>query len=149
MHTLCPILKCAVNHMNSAVHKEEFVWHYIFHMEYFKLPIITMTRTYQNPLTGRILIFFCYLPIRIIKLSIATVLGGHLVCPHAESRPGFAIRWSIPRPSLVKLCNSLRAGMLQSLSVFLCSTAPCDKNFLPSFKRQVRKHLFPVFQKKV
>lgn len=38
--------------------------------------------------------------------------------------------------------------MLQSLSVFLCSAAPCDKNFLPSFTRQVRKHLFPVPQKK-
>lgn len=76
------------------------------------------------------------------------MIGGHLVQPHAESRPDFAIRLCIPQPSLVKLCISLGAGMLQSLSVFLCSIAPCDKNFLPSFKRQVRKHLFPVFQRK-
>lgn len=75
------------------------------------------------------------------------ILGGHLVQRHARSRSKFAIWWCVPRPSLVKLCISLGAGMLQSLSAFLCSAVPCEKNFLSSFKRQVRKHLFPVFQK--
>lgn len=54
---LCLILKRAIKNMNSAMHKEEFAWQYIFHIEYFRSAIIVMTRTYQNPLTDRILIF--------------------------------------------------------------------------------------------
>lgn len=117
-----------------------------FTFEYFRSAMMAMTRTYQNPLTGRIFFFVTYI-LESSNYRLQRMLGGHLVQPYAESRPDFAIRLCVPRPSLVKLYVSMGTGMLQSLSVFLCSTAPCDENFLPSFKTHVRKHLFPVFQK--
>lgn len=135
--------------MNWAVHKEEFAWQYIFDIEYFRSAVIAMRRTSQNPLADRIFNFFLLSYwLESSNYRLERMLGGHLVQPHAESRLDFTIRWCCPRPCLVKLCVSLGAGMLQSPSVFLCSTAPHEKNFLPSFKRQVRKHLFPVLQKR-